>query len=67
MSLEDLFEIMDAFSVKNELFVVEKKVEMVNFATRRNNQKSDEKHSNGKVGNYKVKDWTNKQLAKTTT
>ena len=40
-----------------------KKVETANFTGCRNNN-ADEKHSNSKVGNYKEKEWTNKQLAK---
>ena len=45
-----------------DLFEWVKEVETANFSARWNNN-SGEKHSYSKVGNYKEKDWTNKQLA----
>ena len=54
MSLEDLFELMDAVTGKNQLVDEKKTIETVNFASR---------HLNGKVANHRKKDRTNKALA----
>ena len=57
MSLEDLFELIDAFTRKNKLIDGENKIEAANFASHRNDH-SEEKNSNGEVVNHREKDWT---------
>ena len=63
MSLEDLFELMNAFTGKNQLLKEDKKAEMANFAARQNII-SEKNHSNGKVRNHRKRDHTKKALTR---
>ena len=56
ISLADLFELMDAFTGKNQIVDEEKKIDTANMAATHRKDNSVRNHSNGEVLNHREKD-----------